>query len=104
MPQISQVAVFSLASWPEWASTKLVSSSLIGVWLLTGTPSCWAAHCSQRCFSSFFPFLISVRWTVAVFLQLSHFIGVTSLHYAALPGQSYFAHPCWSIDQNGLSL
>src|SRR3954453_6293254 len=56
--------------------TKFVSSSLIGMWLLTGSPSFWAAHCSQRCFSIFLPPLISVRWTVAVLLQLSHFIGV----------------------------
>src|SRR5688572_32193191 len=54
--------------------TKFVSSSLIGMWLLTGSPSFWAAHCSQRCFSIFLPLLISVRWTVAVLLQLSHFI------------------------------
>jgi hypothetical protein len=45
----------------EWAITKLVSSSLIGMWLLTGSPSLWAAHCSHRCFSIFLPFLISVR-------------------------------------------
>src|SRR5947208_11203598 len=61
---------------PEWAMTKLVSNSLIGMWLLTGSPSFCAAHCSQRCFSIFLPPLISVRWTVAVLLQLSHFIGV----------------------------
>src|SRR4051794_26740154 len=61
---------------PEWAMTKFVSSSLIGMWLLTGSPSFWAAHCSQRCFSIFLPPLISVRWTVAVLLQLSHFIGL----------------------------
>src|SRR5258705_7497459 len=56
--------------------TKLVSNSLIGVCPFTavGTPSLCAAHCSQRCFSIFLPFLISVRWTVAVLLQLSHFM------------------------------
>src|SRR5207237_8687671 len=37
------------------------------------TPSLWAAHCLHRCFSIFLPFLISVRWTVAGLLQLSHF-------------------------------
>src|SRR5688572_23291571 len=59
---------------PLCASTKLVSSSLIGVWLLTASPSFCAAHCSQRCFSIFLPPLISVRCTVAVLLQLSHFM------------------------------
>src|SRR5687767_3628929 len=73
MPQFSQAWPTSFCK-PLWAMTKFVSSSLIGVWLLTGRPSFWAAHCSQRCFSIFFPCLISVRWTVAVLLQLSHFI------------------------------
>src|SRR5688572_22801653 len=59
---------------PECASTKLVNSSLIGVWLFTASPSFCAAHCSQRCFSIFLPPLISVRCTVAVLLQLSHFM------------------------------
>src|SRR5689334_23581617 len=59
---------------PEWAITKLVSSSLMGMWLLTGSPSFCAAHCSQRCFSIFLPLLISVRCTVAGLLQLSHFM------------------------------
>src|SRR4051812_39372103 len=73
MLQVSHAAPISFCM-PEWAITKLVSSSLIGVWLLTGSPSFCAAHCSQRCFSIFLPFLISVRWTVACLLQLSHFI------------------------------
>src|SRR6476661_8719179 len=46
----------------------------MGMWLLTGSPSFWAAHCSHRCFSIFLPLLISVRCTVAGLLQLSHFI------------------------------
>src|SRR6478609_750467 len=74
MPHCSHVvAVVSLVS-PECCMTKFVSSSLIGMWLLTGSPSFCAAHCSQRCFSIFLPPLISVRWTVAVLLQLSHFM------------------------------
>src|SRR5688500_7595803 len=73
MPQFSQAWPTSFCS-PLWAITKFVSSSLIGVWLLTGRPSFCAAHCSQRCFSIFLPCLLSVRWTVAVLLQLSHFI------------------------------
>src|SRR2546423_8372307 len=75
MPQFSHVTPSSFCS-PECAITKLVSNSLIGVWLLIGTPSFCAAHCSHRCFSIFLPFLISVRWTVAALLQLSHFIAV----------------------------
>src|SRR3954463_3286215 len=74
MPHCSHVvAVVSLVS-PECCMTKFVNSSLIGMWLLTGRPSFCAAHCSQRCFSIFLPPLISVRWTVAVLLQLSHFM------------------------------
>src|SRR3954467_12752347 len=73
MPQCSQVVPISFCR-PEWAMTKLVRSSLIGVWALTGRPSEAAAHCSQRCFSIFLPLRISVRWTVAGLLQLSHFI------------------------------
>src|SRR4051794_510181 len=73
MLQVSHAAPISFCM-PEWAMTKLVSSSLIGVWLLTGSPSFCAAHCSQRCFSIFLPPLISVRCTVAVLLQLSHFM------------------------------
>ena len=65
--------------------TKLVSSSLIGVWLLTGSPSFWAAHCSQRCFSIFLPFLISVRWTVAGLLQLSHFMAILTRPMSTRP-------------------
>src|SRR6478752_3526848 len=76
MPHCSHVvAVVSFVN-PECCMTKLVSSSLIGMWLLTGSPSFCAAHCSQRCFSIFLPPLISVRGTVAVLLQLSHFIDV----------------------------
>src|SRR5438477_9309466 len=74
MPHCSQVVPASLER-PEWAMTKLVSSSLMGVLPLTGSPSFWAAHCSQRCFSIFLPPLISVRCTVADLLQLSHFMG-----------------------------
>src|SRR6476646_10050025 len=78
---------------PEWAMTKLVSSSLIGMWLLTGSPSFCAAHCSQRCFSIFLPPLISVRCTVADLLQLSHFMGeLPSCAYV----ESYFARPAAS--------
>src|SRR4051812_26053267 len=73
MPQCSQPVPASFCR-PEWAITKLVRSSLMGMWLLTGSPSFCAAHCSQRCFSIFFPLLISVRCTVAGLLQLSHFI------------------------------
>src|SRR3954465_13901169 len=73
MPHVSQAAPISFCM-PEWAITKLVRSSLIGMWLLTGSPSFCAAHCSQRCFSIFFPLLISVRCPVAGLLQLSHFI------------------------------
>src|SRR5207302_8913189 len=68
--------VVPISVWsPPCAITRLVSSSLVGVCPLTacGTPSLWAAHCSHRCFSIFLPFLISVRWTVACLLQLSHF-------------------------------
>src|SRR4051812_33594967 len=73
MPQCSQVVPISF--WrPEWAMTKLVRSSLIGVCAFMGTPSEAAAHCSQRCFSIFLPLRISVRWTVAGLLQLSHFM------------------------------
>src|SRR3954470_7174803 len=73
MPQCSQVVPTSFCR-PLWAMTKLVKSSLIGVWALTGSPSEAAAHCSQRCFSIFLPLRISVRWTVAGLLQLSHFM------------------------------
>src|SRR3954470_15376912 len=79
MPQWSHVVVCcSLPVSPEWAMTKLVSSSLIGMCALAGVanPSFWAAHCSHRCFSIFLPLLISVRWTVAGLLQLSHFMDV----------------------------
>src|SRR4051812_10781688 len=74
MPQCSHVIPVASFCMPLCASTKFVSSSLIGVCDLTGKPSFCAAHCSQRCFSIFFPFLISVRCTVAGLLQLSHFI------------------------------
>src|SRR3982751_914706 len=74
MPQCSHALPASFCVRPEWAITKLVSSSLMGMWLLTGSPSFCAAHCSQRCFSIFLPLLISVRWTVAGLLQLSHFM------------------------------
>src|SRR6187200_458036 len=73
MVHCSQVVPCSFCR-PECCSTKLESSSLIGMWLFTGSPSFWAAHCSQRCFSIFLPPLISVRWTVAVLLQLLHFM------------------------------
>src|SRR6476469_7514695 len=72
MPQCSQVSDCSLTGIPECAITKFVSSSLIGMWLLTGTPSAAAAHCSHRCRSIPLPPLISVRCTVAALLQLSH--------------------------------
>src|SRR5688500_1110597 len=92
---------------PECASTKLVSNSLIGVWLLTASPSFCAAHCSQRCFSIFLPPLISVRCTVAVLLQLSHFMLCCPSHWRRtgethIPaGQSYFAPPSGSIGSSG---
>src|SRR3954452_11180511 len=83
MPHVSHAAPISFCM-PEWAITKLVSSSSIGVWLLTGSPSFCAAHCSQRCFSIFLPLLISVRWTVAVLLQLSHFISGLPKRYGGV--------------------
>src|SRR5436853_6266565 len=93
MPQCSQLVPASLAR-PEWAMTKLVSSSLMGVLPLTGRPSFWAAHCSQRCFSIFLPLLISVRWTVAGLLQLSHFMGSVASYWLLVASviQSYLRY------------
>src|SRR4029453_12189188 len=83
MPQCSHASPDSFCS-PEWAITKFVSSSLMGMWLLTGSPSFCAAHCSHRCFSIFLPLLISVRCTVAGLLQFSPFIGCPG-YATALP-------------------
>src|SRR5687767_10870812 len=82
---------------PLWAITKLVSNSLIGVCDFTGKPSFCAAHCSHKCFSIFLPCLISVRWTVAGLLQLSHFIRLSQGTDGARSTESYFARPIPSI-------